>query len=667
MCGIAGLIGIAPDVARPAAERMLERLRHRGPDDEGLEVVAGPEGRAPAVLVHTRLSIVDLSRAGHQPKSDAPGSGGGRPSWITYNGEIYNFRELWTDLERAGVPCTSRSDTEVILKAYRAFGVRAVERFEGMFAFCLVDPERGLVWLCRDRIGIKPLYFFQPAGGGLIFASEVRALLAAGPDLVPARAHRGAIESFLAQGAVMSDASIVPGVKMLPPGNSMTFDWEGRPKSSVRYWAVAFGDGAGAETRAADTGSPLSGPGEAPARHRSEVVGEFGNALRQSMSKLLLADVPVGLFLSSGVDSTALAYTASRVSPNGLRTIAIGFDVARLDETEQAALTAREVGAEHQRVEVSGAEVLASFDDVLAAMDQPTVDGFNTYFVSRAARRAGLTVALSGLGGDELFGGYATFTDVPRAFHWASLANRRFGMFGRTALRTALSSVGRRLNTHGRALHKASESLRRPIDLVALYYLRRELFAPAERRSLHELPTESDPDSGVEFDVLDELGTSHRDRDALDRVAFLEFSSYMRHMLLRDSDVFGMANALEIRVPLLEHYAVEQAARAPGAWRRRDPRPKPLLIDAAGPLPARIAAGKKRGFTFPWDAWLRGPLRERARQALGDAAWGSVGIDRSSVDATWQAYSSGDGRVSALQILGLMVLERYLGAHRLLV
>lgn len=669
MCGIAGLLGIDPALAEPAARRMLEALRHRGPDDEGLAVVAAPGDKAAAVLVHTRLSIVDLSPAGHQPMADHPRDSSLRPNVVTFNGEIYNYRELWAELEREGWPCRTRSDTEALLHAYRVWGVRAVERFEGMFAFALADPDRDRVWICRDRVGIKPVYLYRPPTGGLLFASEVRALLAAGEELVTRRLRRASVESFLAQGAVASDASLVEGITLLPPGHSLVCDFEGRFERSTRYWSVAFGHGAGADDRPADGSVPdLASLRDAePARYRSEVVGELRAALGESVGKLLLADVPVGLFLSSGIDSTALAATALRHSRNGLRTLAVGFDVKELDESLDAAETARTLGIAHERVLLTGDEVVRSFDDVVRAMDQPTVDGFNTFYVSRAARRSGLTVALSGLGGDELFGGYASFSDVPKALRFSRMSALPAVRNAAAGVRSGLSRLAALpvLGARSRALHKTSEALARPADLVALYFLRRELFSPAERRALQPLPAWSDPHSGIDIDVLDALRASHSERDPLDRIAFLEFSSYMRHMLLRDADVFGMANQLEIRVPLLEHYAVAQAARARSDWRRRNPRPKPLLLDAAGPLPERVWKQKKRGFTFPWATWLRGPLERSMRENLAGGSWEDAGIDAGAVAATERAFASGDGRTSALQVLALVVLGAYVRRHRL--
>ncbi|HTQ08427.1 MAG TPA: asparagine synthase C-terminal domain-containing protein, partial [Polyangiaceae bacterium] len=400
---------------------------------------------------------------------------------------------------------------------------------------------------------------------------------------------------------------------------------------------------------------------------RSEVVSELASGLRRSLSRLLLADVPVGLFLSSGVDSSAVAAVASEVSSERLRTIAVGFDAAAWDETEAAGLSARDLGTRHQRVELSGAEVLASFDDVLAAVDQPTVDGFNTFHISRAARRAGLTVALSGLGGDELFGGYRSFVDVPRALRLRRAA-RLVGAPGRAALASLceLAAAEPAARRRARALVKLGATLRRPAELPDLYLLRRELFSAAERRALQPLPHASDALSGLESRDLAVLRRDHAGREPLDRIAALEFSTYMRHMLLRDADVFSMRHGIELRVPLLEHYAVAEAARAASRFRRPDPRPKPLLIDAAGTrLPPRSWQAKKRGFTFPWRAWLTGPLRARAEAGLAGDGLRNAGLDPDAARGIWRAFAAGDPRVSELEVIALLVLTDYVERHRL--
>ncbi len=640
MCGIAGVLGLPLEIARPAAERMQRALAHRGPDDSGLEVIADPTGQAPPiVLAQTRLAILDLSPAGHQPMSEKRATGRGPSSWIVFNGEIFNFRELRGELEQAGHPSASQSDTEVILHAARAWGVDSVERMRGMFAWCLVNVERRQAWFCRDRMGIKPLYMARPAQGGLLFASEVRALLAAGSDLVPPRANPAAIESFLAQGAVSGLESIIAGAELLPPGESRLVDWKGATQSSRRYWQCPF---------------PREGT---PRSDRAEAVAQLASTLREAVKLRLVSDVPLGFFLSGGIDSASLVAVASEVAGAQVHTITIGFDQPEFDESAEAERLAKTFGTKHQTVRLTGSEVLAGLEGVLAAVDQPTVDGFNTYFVSRATRAAGLTVALSGTGGDELFGGYASFRDVPRA-----LALRRRLRW----LPAGLAAKGASW-LPGRGGAKARELFRREASPLAMYLLRRELFLPDERRAMHDLPPLSDPASGLPRTLLAEHEERTRGTDLLNQVASFELHSYLRDMLLRDADVFSMVHGLEVRVPLLDHRLVEQASALPGEWRKADPRPKPLLIDAVGHrLPAEVYQRRKRGFTFPWDAWIRGPWRERAAAAVNDrAVWDNLGIRPAAPLAVWQRFLANDPRVAPLAIIALVMLGDFARRHGL--
>ncbi len=632
MCGIAGLIGVPLEQARPAGRRMLAALGHRGPDGRGLVEVAGPPGRPPAVLAHARLAILDLSAAGDQPMT----LGG---NTIVFNGEVYNFADLQRDLAAEGLACHTTGDTEVILLAYRRWGVEAVHRMRGMFAWALADPAADRVWLCRDRLGIKPLYIARPAGGGLLFASEVRALLAAGPELVPARLDPQAVESFLAQGAVYGPGTIVAGVRSLASGESVLTDWLGREISRQRYWSLSF---------------PSAGDssGDRPA-----AVEELAVELRTAARLHLISDRPLGVFLSAGVDSTAVATVAAEQAGR-LVTVSVGFDQPEFDETEPAGRIAAELGTDHRTVRLTGPEVVADLPRLLRAVDQPTVDGFNTFVVSRAARRAGLTVALSGLGGDELFGGYASFRDVPRA---GRLVKRAGGRVGRGLLAAAGSLVG------GRRGVKLAELFRRPDRAAYRYLLRRELFLPADRRRLGPLPAGCDPWAGLPAERVDELDAAGAGLDPWNQVSAFELTGYMREMLLRDSDVFSMATGLELRVPLLDHGLVEAAVRLPGAWKRPGSRPKPLLCDAVGPkLSAIPQTAPKRGFTFPWGPWLRGPLAGHAAEVAADRKlWDRVGFQPDGVAAVHAAFAAGRAAVSPLQALGLVVLGDYVACHRL--
>lgn len=626
MCGIAGIIGVERTRAQRAAEAMLRELRHRGPDDEGWSFIEDPRGESPPVcLVHTRLSILDPTPAGHQPMSDVRGS-----AHITYNGEIYNFREIRRELEQRERRFRTRCDTEVLIQAYQEWGTSSVSRLRGMFAFAIADTEQRSVWLCRDRLGIKPLYLGEVSGGGLVFASELRALLASG--LLQPRLDRVALESFLAQGAVFGCRSVVSGVELLDAGEFRVFDWGARERQRTQYWQVPWSRGT------APDGDP---------------VPRLRELLTEAVQLRLIADVPLGLFLSSGVDSAVLATLATAARHGSVQTVSVGFDQPEFDETPGAVEVARRLGTEHRSVMLSGSDVLADFDAAVAAVDQPSVDGFNTYFVSRAAREVGLKAALSGLGGDELFCGYASFRDVERA--------QRALRFGGIA--SGLSGAVRAVATkaRSRAGIKLAELMSRTLDDLSVYLLRRELFLPPERRLLQPTPTGTDLQSGVEKQLLDDVARRVVGLDYTNRISCFELELYMRQMLLRDSDVFSMAHGLEVRVPLLDHRVVECVAALPGSWKRQGPWPKQLLIEAAGPrLPDLTYKRKKRGFTFPWNAWVRGPLRDKAWRAMKSDVWQAAGLNPRAPAELLRRFEAGDPAASPLQVIALMVLGQYL-------
>ncbi len=638
MCGIAGFIGIEPHWAQPSAPKVLHALKHRGPDDSGAVSVPFLH-HPPAELVHTRLAILDLTAAGHQPMQDHPVDSRISPNWVTFNGEIFNYLQLQKELAAAGWPCRTRCDTEVILHAYRVWGEQAVERFHGMFAFALLDTTRGIVWLCRDRLGLKPLYLFRPQKGGLIFSSEVRAILAAGPELVPPKIRQSALEAFLAQGAVYGDQSIVEGIELLKPGHSLITDFAGRTKSEIRYWRVPV-------------------PAECPYKTRHEAVDAVGYELRRAVQQRLIADVPLGLFLSGGVDSGALA-TIITEDPNiHLRTVSIGFDSDGHDETEMAHEVARELNTDHRVLKLRGDEVLHDLPDAIAAFDQPTIDGFNTYFVSREARRSGLTVTLSGTGGDELFGGYPTFRFVPKTGN-IQAAGRYAGPL-RTLMRQILCRSGRRGGM------RLAELFNRPHKAIQRYLLRWELFLPGERRWIHDLPQDSDPYSGIPKSLLAEM-LNDDERDPITQVSRFEIRGFLGQVLLRDGDISSMTNQLELRTPILEHRLVETAINLPGKWKKPDPRNKPMLIDAIGPRFPKCILGKpKKGFALPWKPWFRGPLAPLAEAALRDEdLWNRIGFRPEVPMIMWKRFRSGDRCIAATQILALVVLASYIKRHNL--
>src|SRR5215510_8801089 len=420
MCSIAGILGGEKEVV----VRMNEAQRHRGPDDHGL-VECGK-----VILGNTRLAIIDTSAAGHQPMND-PETG----NWITYNGETYNFKELRCEL---GGEWASNTDTEVVLRAYRKWGVDAFPRMRGMFAIALWDNEKRRLILARDPLGIKPLYYYATSDQ-LVFASELRALLASG--LVPRRLSAGGVDSYLANGSVAAPQTIVDGVKQLLPGHYL---------ESVELKEIEF-----ARSRSE----------QAPER-REEAVARLRAELEESVRLHLVSDVPLGVFLSGGMDSSALVALMSRVSEQRSKTFSVIFDEPAFTEAPFSRAVAAKFGTDHQEIRLSEDRLLDILPDALASIDQPTMDGINTFVVSQAVKNAGITVALSGLGGDELFAGYPSFR---RALKIDSLS--------RTARRVlrAVSGVAKNGSVHRDKFRQLMNSEGAPADV---YRISRQLFSP---------------------------------------------------------------------------------------------------------------------------------------------------------------------------------------------
>ena len=631
MCGIGGLIGIR-DEGGTLGKRLLAALRHRGPDDEGKE-----QPLTTVSLLHTRLAILDLSSAGHQPMRDHP-SAGLEPNWIVFNGEIFEYQELRRKLTDRGWPSRSNCDTEVILHAFRVWGEDCVKFLRGMFAFCLLDIQSGEAHLYRDRFGIKPLYLYRPPEGGLVFASELRAIINLGPEIAPRRINARSLEGFWAQGAVQGYETLIEGISLLQPGAHLKLDaTTGKELKRRRYWELNV-QSVGQLDRAAQ-------------------VQELRTIALHTIRLHLLSDAPLGIFLSSGIDSGALLALAREVAHRPLRTLTVGFDHKEDDETGDASLIASAFGTEHLNLPLSGASVKAMLNEALSAMDQPTVDGFNTYFISRAARQQGLTVAVSGLGGDELFGGYASFSDVPKALKLRKHPLAKWPVdLASKVMRSRLGS-------------KLGEVFRREADPLSMYLLRRELFLPSERRALQPLPEGADAVTGLDTRILDEIRTRAEPLDEINQISFFELQFYMRHMLLRDADAFSMAAPIEYRVPFLDHVLAEAIFALPGSWKEPDPRPKPLLIDIVGrSLPRGVFEKPKKGFAFPWTRWLSkgGPLFDRARQAFEDSGeWVNLGICSSSISELWSRFTAGEPRLSVLQILAGITLHDFASRHAL--
>lgn len=622
MCGIAGAAGRGGWSPETAA-RVQERLRHRGPEGEG----AWSEGDAS--LVHTRLKVIDLSEAGAQPMWTDDGRLG-----LVYNGEVYNYRALRDRLRDRGHEFRSATDTEVVLEAWAEWGEGCLERLEGIFAFGLWDRERRRLWLARDRTGVKPLYWTRAADGRIAFASEIRGLLAAGA--AAASLDRAALPRFLLQGTVATPRTLVRGIEMLPAGCRLSVEVrDGRASEpAVARYADPYGAGARAG------GAPVSA-----ADARRELV----DRLREAMDRQRVADVPLGAFLSGGLDSTAVVALLSEVADGPISTFTVASEEAGYADRDHARLVAERFGTDHREVELSDRELAARVPDALAAQDHPTVDGVNTYLVAGAAREAGLTVALSGLGGDELFGGYPTFGRL-------RLLGRVRGLLRATPgpVRGGLAGLVRRLG-RGVASQKVADLLETDGGVARSYPVLRSVFPPSRVEALvgtdgfpgrgepgADGPAAPAPAGGWEAKLVRAFA-ERPGLSTMERAALAESACYMHDVLLRDTDQMSMAHSLEVRVPLLDDAVVEHVRGLPA--RLRFPRggaSKALLSEAlAERIPAEVRERPKRGFALPFDRWMRGPLRGLCEEGLAAAA-AHPALAAGAVEEAWRSWLEGE-------------------------
>ena len=572
MCSISGILSLGQSSARlrDAVVRMNAAQKHRGPDDHGVATCTFPSGEL--ILGNTRLAILDTSSAGHQPMND-PRTG----NWITYNGETYNFKDLRREIgdER----WSSNTDTEVVLGAYRKWGVDAFHKLRGMFALALWDGQKQILLLARDPLGIKPLYYYADQQQ-FIFASEVRALLATG--LIARKLSQKGIDSYLANGSVEAPVTIIDDIKQLLPGH---------------YLQVTANESGTVELRDVEFSIPNS---QKFVGTRDEAVARLRSELEESVRRHLVSDVPLGVFLSGGMDSSALVALMSRVTDQRPKTFSIVFDEKAYTEAPFSRAVAERFNTDHSEIRLSEDRMFELLPSAIAAMDEPTMDGINTFIVSRAVKRAGITVAISGLGGDELFAGYPSFRRVLR-FNAMSAASKR-------VLRAA-AGVGKFAFNGSVQRHKfwqlvSSEG--RPEDV---YGISRQLFSTNAVTQM------------TARDVCDQSSNGHRhDRDIVNEISRLELRGYMTNTLLRDTDAMSMAHSLEVRVPFVDVKIVNFVLSLPGEWKiNGGVRPKPLLADAMSDLlPREFMNRPKMGFTLPFEKWLQGRLRSEVSAVLDD-------------------------------------------------
>jgi asparagine synthase (glutamine-hydrolysing) len=640
MCGIAGAVGrIDADVIE-AVRRAGASQSHRGPDAHGEWTSSTDSSGFGVALAHRRLAIIDLSERGRQPMVD-PETG----NVLCFNGEIYNFRALRKELEGRNVGFASDSDSEVILKAYAVWGESCVNRLRGMFAFAIWDANRRSLLLARDRLGIKPLYVAparSAAGDIVLFASELRALLATG--LVDRRLNPAGVDRYLWNGFVTGPGTIVSGVQLFPEGNTA---WLAANRSRIepkRYWRLPRME----EARDTAAGEGVSA------------------ALQESVSMRLVSDVPLGVFLSGGVDSSALAALAVRASPGEIRTFNISFAEAEFDEAPHARAVARALGTQHEEIRLTGAAFQGHLEQALASLDQPTFDAINTYYVSRAVREAGITVALSGAGGDELFGGYRSFVDLPRARRWA----RRLAPIPVPLLRNLATTLNRVRSGASPVppqtrWGKLADALGTRGDLVSLYQVAYALFSSEFRKRLRPADDGRGNRFGLPAERLEGLETLTEGDAELHAISNLELSCFVGDRLLRDTDTTSMAVSLEVRVPLLDHEVVAASAAIPLERRYAPLGRKQVLRDVGlSGLDPALFERPKAGFVLPLEAWTRDTLADEIDLTLRDSArCESVGLCPNAVADLWDAYRAGAPGLYWSRIWALFVLMRWTRAY----
>jgi len=614
MCGIAGIIGTLSPGTLDALRRTIGSMSHRGPDGDGFLVCAGAQQGTGAALAHRRLAIIDLSDDGRQPMTD-PATGNS----ISFNGEIYNYQELRAELARLGHRFRTRTDTEVILKAYAQWGGACVERLRGMFAFTIWDVRLGVAFLARDRLGIKPFYWaVVNAGDGrpaILFASEVRAMLASG--LVPRLIDQHGMASYLWNGFVIGPDSMVRNVRLLPAGTTAVVRPDSLHVDPKVYWRI-----------------PVT-PGQETDPSRVQ------ESLRTAVKQHLVGDVPVGVFLSGGIDSSAMAAMAAAESPH-IQTYNVSFGEAGFDEAPYARRVAGALGTDHHEFRLTEEIFKAQLGDALDGIDQPTFDAINTYFVSRIVREAGAKVALAGTGGDELFGGYSSFAELPRLRRASRIGSMVPAGIVRSAARLKTGRPGA-VGPQAR-WGKLSDAMSAGGRMLELYQVGYGLFTSEFLAELNAKGCSGGAmRHGMSAQRAGELTSMIANGTDLTAISALELSCFLGERLLRDTDAASMAVSLEVRVPLLDHEFIESVAMLDGRTRYAPVRSKRLLRELAlGGLDPSTFDRPKSGFVLPLEVWCKAGLGDLVADTLLDAdRCTSVGLEPAAVARLWAAFQAG--------------------------
>jgi asparagine synthase (glutamine-hydrolysing) len=621
MCGINGILGIEnPEKGKLFLSKMNAKMAHRGPDDEGIFADTN------IAVGQRRLSIIDLSSAGHQPMWSND-----KRYCIVYNGELYNFKELRFDLERASRGSEDKpyhfitaSDTEVILAAYSRWGKACLKKFNGMYGFAIWDVEKKELFIARDRLGIKPIYYSYK-NQVLAFSSEIRSLLES--EIVPRKLNNEALIDYLRYQTVHAPNTMAKDVFMLMPGHYIVAHQH--EIKIEKYWDINQFVGS------QKTDTPYA-----------EVCSKVNNLFEKAVQRRLVADVPFGAFLSGGIDSSAVVGMMSKVSTSKVKTFSVVFEDEKFSEAKYARIIANKFNTEHHEIKLTPNDFKNELNGALHSMDHPSGDGPNTYVVSKATKNAGITMALSGLGGDELFAGYDIFNRTLKLdkLKWLS------GIPG--------ISIAAKLNKILRPGISASKIA----ELLALNSLDFKHTYPLSRQVLLEDQIEKILNSkGATKNSVAEIikNIKAQSGNLISAVGIAEISTYMQNVLLRDTDQMSMAHALEIRVPFLDYELVEYVVGLPDVY-KIPTSPKKLLVDSMGDLlPPEIVNRPKMGFTLPWNNWLKSDFRslcESNLKLLGQ----NPNFNAKELEDQWQRFLKNDPMITWSRIWYLVVLQSWI-------
>jgi asparagine synthase (glutamine-hydrolysing) len=619
VCGICGILGLEDkEKATGCLASMNAAIAHRGPDDEGTFVENG------ITLGHRRLSIIDLSKNGHQPMF----SNDGRYS-IIYNGELYNFKSLKLELQRANdnhpnpYPFKTQSDTEVILAAYIRWGANCLKYFNGMFAFAIWDKQKQELFIARDRLGIKPLYYWTD-GKVFAFSSELRSLLKS--NLIPKNIDTASLNDYVTYQTVHAPHTIIEGVKMLLPGHYTILNKAHLTNGVAQhaYWNL------------------LDIPVQKPVKPYAEICKDVQQLLFDAVEARLVADVPFGAFLSGGIDSSLVVAMMTKLMSRKVKTFSVIFEENKFNESPYSKQIAKLYDTEHTEIALSLKTFLNRLPDALTAMDHPGGDAMNSYIVSEVTKKAGITMALSGLGADELFAGYPLFKRLYKLEKMKWIA-------GFPAALRSLPALAYKMINPSPASNKLYELCRLPNwNLDQTYALTRKIMPGNEPFDL--LYTKAH---------LERTHDYNSEHGILSRITTLELSHYIPDILLRDADQMSMAHALEVRVPFLDYKLVEYIVGLNDDVKYPHTQKK-LLTDATkGLLPDNIINRPKMGFTFPWEVWMKTELKTFCESNMHKLA-NRDNFNHDKILALWSNFQRNSAKTPWYKIWHLVVLENWM-------